>query len=36
VQLSLDGRDVGRVLIAEGLAVPYSGGRRIDWCARLT
>jgi micrococcal nuclease len=36
VRLSLDGRDVGAVLIAEGLAVPYSGGRRIDWCARLT
>lgn len=36
VRLSLDGRDVGAVLIAEGLAVPYSGGRRIDWCDRLT
>lgn len=36
VRLSLDGRDVGVVLIAEGLAVPYRGGRRIDWCARLT
>ena len=36
VRLSLDGRDVGAVLISEGLAVPYRGGRRIDWCARLT
>ncbi|MFW5641616.1 MAG: thermonuclease family protein [Roseicyclus sp.] len=36
VGLSLDGRDVGAVLIAEGLAVPYRGGRRIDWCAHLT
>jgi micrococcal nuclease len=36
VRLSLDGRDVGAILIAEGLAVRYSGGRRIDWCARLT
>jgi endonuclease YncB( thermonuclease family) len=36
VRLSLDGRDVGAVLIAEGLALPYDGGRRIDWCARLT
>ncbi len=36
VRLSLDGRDVGSVLIAEGLAVPYGGGRRINWCARLT
>jgi endonuclease YncB( thermonuclease family) len=36
VRLSLDSRDVGAVLIAEGLAAPYDGGRRIDWCARLT
>ncbi len=36
VHLSLDGRDVGAILIAEGLAVPYSGGRRINWCARLS
>lgn len=36
VVLRLDGREVGQTLIAEGLAVPYSGGRRIDWCARLT
>jgi micrococcal nuclease len=36
VRLTVDGRDVGAILIAEGLAVPYSGGRRIDWCARLT
>lgn len=35
VRLELDGVDVGRTLIAEGLAVPYSGGRRINWCARL-
>jgi len=33
--LRLDGRDVGATLIAEGLAVPYRGGARIDWCARL-
>lgn len=36
VALRLDGRDVGATLIAEGLAVRYSGGPRIDWCARLT
>jgi micrococcal nuclease len=36
VRLALDGQDVGAILIAEGLAVPYSGGRRINWCARLT
>ena len=35
VQLSVDGRDVGASLIAEGLALPYQGGRRPDWCARL-
>lgn len=32
-ELHLDGRDVGEVMIAEGLAVPYRGGRRIDWCS---
>jgi endonuclease YncB( thermonuclease family) len=35
VRLSLDGRDVGATLIAEGLALPYNGGPRPDWCARL-
>ena len=35
VVLRLDGRDVAQTLIAEGLAVPYAGGRRIGWCARL-
>lgn len=27
-----DGRDVGRVLIKEGLGRPYAGGRRMPWC----
>ena len=27
-----DGRDVGRVLIKEGLGRPYKGGRRAGWC----
>lgn len=31
-QLLVDGRDVGDVLISEGLARPYSGGRRQGWC----
>jgi endonuclease YncB( thermonuclease family) len=36
--MSADGRDVGHVLIAEGLAEPYACGdtacpRRRDWCA---
>lgn len=35
VQLA-DGRDLGRLLIDEGLALPYDGGRRPDWGARLT
>jgi micrococcal nuclease len=35
VGLTLDGRDVGATLIAEGLALPYRGGPRPDWCARL-
>jgi micrococcal nuclease len=35
-RLYIDGRDVGPMLIAEGLAVYYSGhDRRIDWCAKL-
>ena len=36
VALSLDGQAVSRRMIAENLAVAYSGGRRIDWCARLS
>ena len=27
-----DGRDVGDVLVSEGMAVYYSGGKRINWC----
>ena len=27
-----DGRDVGDVLVAEGLARPYNGGKRKPWC----
>lgn len=33
--LKVDGKNVGDTLIAEGLAVPYNGGKRIDWCDRL-
>ncbi len=29
-----DGRDVGAVLLAEGLARPYRGGRRQGWCSQ--
>lgn len=35
VVLRIDGRDVADLMIAEGLAVAYSGSARIDWCARL-
>ncbi len=35
VALSVNGRSVSGLMIAEGLAVPYAGGTRIDWCARL-
>jgi micrococcal nuclease len=30
-----DGRDIGAMMMDLGLAVPYSGGKRIDWCAPL-
>ena len=31
--LRVDGKDVGDILIREGLCVPYSGrGKRRDWC----
>lgn len=30
--LEADGRDVGSILILEGLARPYKGGARGDWC----
>ncbi|MGE8942004.1 thermonuclease family protein [Leptospira interrogans] len=33
-RLEIDGRDVGNILISEGLARPYDGRtRRISWCA---
>jgi micrococcal nuclease len=30
--LMADGRDAGAILLAEGLARPYRGGRRDSWC----
>ena len=30
--LTVNGRDVGGVLIGEGLARQYNGGRRQGWC----
>jgi endonuclease YncB( thermonuclease family) len=35
IRLRLDDEDVAERMIAEGLAVAYDGGARIDWCARL-
>ena len=35
VTMKVDGVDVGETLIDEELAVPYRGGSRINWCARL-
>lgn len=32
ITLTVDGRDVGEVLIAEGLAHDYHGGSRGGWC----
>ena len=34
VTLEIDGVDLGDILVAEGLAAPYRGGPRPDWCAR--
>lgn len=34
VTLEIDGVDLGDILVAEGLAAPYHGGPRPDWCAR--
>jgi micrococcal nuclease len=31
-ELKVDGRDLGRVLIEEGLARAYHGGKRAVWC----
>lgn len=31
-RIFLHGHDLGNILISEGLARPYSGGRRQSWC----
>lgn len=36
VKLFIDGENVAKTMIAQGLAVPYRGGKRINWCARLS
>ncbi|WP_141137838.1 thermonuclease family protein [Actibacterium lipolyticum] len=35
VRVFVDGRDVAKTMVAEGLAVTYQGGTRPDWCAKL-
>ena len=35
VRMRIDGRDVAGLMVSNGLAVRYNGGRRIDWCQRL-
>lgn len=34
-RLYIDGRDVAEIMIEAGLAVPYHGEKRINWCDRL-
>jgi micrococcal nuclease len=31
-EVTVNGRDVGDILIDEGLARPYQGGKRASWC----
>lgn len=35
VRMNIDGTDLAGTMIAEGVAVAYDGGTRIDWCDRL-
>ncbi len=32
--LHVNRRDVGQILINEGLARPYDGGQRLGWCGQ--
>jgi len=34
-KMTVDGMDVADILVREGLAVRYTGGKRINWCAKL-
>ena len=36
VAMTLDGVALSDMMISQGLAVRYAGGRRINWCDRLT
>ncbi len=35
LHLELDGVGLDKLMVSEGLAVYYSGGKRIDWCKKL-
>ncbi|MEH7826601.1 thermonuclease family protein [Gemmobacter denitrificans] len=35
IRLRLNGQDVADRMVAEGLATPYAGGKRINWCKGL-
>jgi endonuclease YncB( thermonuclease family) len=35
IVLSIGGEDVADIMVREGLAQPYRGGARINWCKRL-
>lgn len=35
IRLYLDGRDAAGLMVQSGNGVYYTGGRRINWCARL-
>nr|WP_242509526.1 thermonuclease family protein [Rhodovulum imhoffii] len=35
VRLNLDGEALADIMIEAGLAVPYKGGKRINWCRKL-
>ncbi len=35
VWMTIDGENVADTMVQQGLAVRYSGGRRINWCDRL-
>jgi len=35
VHVLVDGKNVNDTLVDEGLAVTYTGGKRINWCDRL-
>lgn len=34
VVMTQGGRDIAEIMVAEGLAVPYAGDKRRDWCGR--